>query len=119
MAVNKVVFGTAVLIDISDSTVTEDMLPAGVIAYDKAGNRLVGKPKQISFNVYDYSAEASVHQDTIDKGTTWYDYATSGNSGGVMYDSGEIGYDGTPIYLGGKRVEPIDEIYPTTYDINH
>ena len=42
MAVNKVVFGTVSIIDITDSTVTPETLAIGRIAYDKAGNRIVG-----------------------------------------------------------------------------
>lgn len=118
MAINKVVYGTTVIIDISDSTVTQDMLPEGVIAYDRSGNRLVGQPKRISFKIYDYGSESLVVEDTVAQGTTWKDYADN-NDKGVMFDSGVIGFDGTPIYLSRDViVQPEDEIYPTTYAIN-
>ena len=42
MAVNKVVFGTTTIIDISDSTVSPEKLPAGVIAYNAKGERITG-----------------------------------------------------------------------------
>ena len=42
MGVNKVVYGTKVVIDISDSTVTADKLASGVIAYNAKGERIVG-----------------------------------------------------------------------------
>lgn len=42
MAVNKVVFGTTSIIDISDSTVTADKLSKGEIAYDKTGEKITG-----------------------------------------------------------------------------
>ena len=45
MAVNKVVYGTTVLIDISDSTVTPETLAEGVIAYNAKGERIVGTHK--------------------------------------------------------------------------
>lgn len=45
MAVNKVVYGTKVLIDISDSTVTPESLAEGVIAYNAKGERIVGTHK--------------------------------------------------------------------------
>lgn len=45
MAVNKVVYGTTVLIDISDSTVTPETLAEGVIAYNAAGEMIVGTAK--------------------------------------------------------------------------
>ena len=117
MAINRVVFGTTVLIDISDSTVTQDMLPAGVIAYDKSGKRLVGQPKKISFNIYDESADSNVLSDTVEAGTTWEEYAQN-NDKGVMFDSGDVGFEGTPIYLGREMVKPEDEIFATTYSIN-
>ena len=45
MPVNKVVFGAVAIMDISDSTVTEDTLGEGATAYDKAGNKITGKMK--------------------------------------------------------------------------
>ena len=45
MAVNKVVYGTTVIIDISDSTVTPATLAEGVIAYNAKGERIVGTYK--------------------------------------------------------------------------
>lgn len=45
MAVNKVIYGTTVIIDISDSTVTPEILPEGVIAYNAKGERIVGTHK--------------------------------------------------------------------------
>lgn len=45
MAVNKVVYGTTVIIDISDSTVTPESLAEGVIAYNAKGERIVGTHK--------------------------------------------------------------------------
>lgn len=43
MAVNKVVFGAVSVIDISDSTVTADTLAKGATAYDKSGEKIIGK----------------------------------------------------------------------------
>lgn len=45
MAVNKVVYGTTVLIDITDSTVTPETLAEGVVAYNAKGERIVGTHK--------------------------------------------------------------------------
>lgn len=42
MAVNKVIFEGQTLIDITDSTVTAGDLRTGTVAYDKAGNRIIG-----------------------------------------------------------------------------
>lgn len=42
MAVNKVIYGNQTLIDISGSTVTSGDLRDGVVAYSKAGTRIVG-----------------------------------------------------------------------------
>lgn len=42
MAINKVLYGSEVLIDISDSTVDESTLRLGVVAYKKNGDRIVG-----------------------------------------------------------------------------
>lgn len=45
MAVNKVIYGSAVLIDISDSTVLPETLAEGVVAYNAKGERIVGTLK--------------------------------------------------------------------------
>lgn len=45
MGVNKVVFGAAAIMDISDSTVTPDKLAKGVTAYDKSGEKITGTMK--------------------------------------------------------------------------
>ena len=42
MAVNKVVYGSVSIIDISDSTVTPETLGKGQTAYDKAGEKITG-----------------------------------------------------------------------------
>lgn len=51
MAVNKVVFGAVSVIDISDSTVTADTLAKGATAYDKSGEKIVGKMESGSAEV--------------------------------------------------------------------
>ena len=43
MAVNKVIFEGQTLIDLTDSTITTGDLRTGTVAYDKAGNRIVGE----------------------------------------------------------------------------
>lgn len=48
MAVNKVVFGAVSIMDISDSTVTEETLAKGVTAYDKSGEKITGTMEQAS-----------------------------------------------------------------------
>lgn len=42
MAINKVVYGTTVLVDLSEDTVTAETLLKGEIAHDKAGNVIEG-----------------------------------------------------------------------------
>lgn len=42
MAVNKVVYGSTTLVDLTADTVTADALAKGVTAHDKAGNLLTG-----------------------------------------------------------------------------
>lgn len=42
MAVNKVIYGNRVIIDISGSTVTPETLGAGVIAFNAKGEMIVG-----------------------------------------------------------------------------
>jgi len=42
MGVNKVVYGAVAIMDISDSTVTEDTLAEGTVAYGADGERIIG-----------------------------------------------------------------------------
>lgn len=42
MPVNKVVYGTKTVMDISDSTVTPENLDEGVTAYDATGTKITG-----------------------------------------------------------------------------
>lgn len=48
MAVNKVVYGTTVLVDLTKDTVKADKLAAGVTAHDAAGNLITGVLEVIS-----------------------------------------------------------------------
>lgn len=48
MYVNKVVYAGRVLIDLTDSTVTPETLAEGVVAYNAAGQRIIGTAKASS-----------------------------------------------------------------------
>lgn len=48
MAVNKVIYGDKVIIDISDSTVTAENLAAGAVAYSAKGEKITGTKSMIS-----------------------------------------------------------------------
>lgn len=62
MPVNKVVYGTTTIIDISDSTITEENMVSGTTAYDKTGNKITGTLTPIA--VYTGSApDASIGAD--------------------------------------------------------
>ena len=57
MAVNKVVDGTSVLVDLTSDTVTADKMLAGYTAHDKSGNQVTGT---VTFaSVYTGSGEPS------------------------------------------------------------
>ena len=57
MAVNKVVYGTSVLVDLTSDTVTADKMLAGYTAHDKSGNQITGN---VTFaSVYTGSGEPS------------------------------------------------------------
>ena len=57
MAVNKVVYGTSVLVDLTSDTVTADKMLSGYTAHDKSGNQVTGNVKFAS--VYTGSDEPS------------------------------------------------------------
>lgn len=48
MGVNIVRFGNDTIMDISDSTVTAEILPRGVVAYNASGERIVGMADYVS-----------------------------------------------------------------------
>lgn len=45
MAVNKVVYGSRTLVDLTQDTVASDKLVSGYTAHDKAGNTITGSLK--------------------------------------------------------------------------
>ena len=45
MAVNKVVYGSRTLVDLTQDTVASDKLVSGYTAHDKAGNAITGSLK--------------------------------------------------------------------------
>lgn len=51
MAVNKVVYGTTVLVDLTEDTVTADKLAKGITAHDKVGNLITGTMESRRFCV--------------------------------------------------------------------
>lgn len=51
MAVNKVVYGNRVIMDVSDTDINASMIPEGRVAYDAGGNRIIGTGSGSS-NVY-------------------------------------------------------------------
>lgn len=74
MAVNKVIFDEKTLIDISDSTVTEDSLLSGITAYNAAGEKIVGTMEPVNQNfdgVYS-DGTISINADTLN-GRTYGD----------------------------------------------
>lgn len=57
MAVNKVVYGTSVLVDLTEDTVTSDKMLSGYTAHDKSGVQITGT---VTFaTVYTGSGEPS------------------------------------------------------------
>ena len=54
--VNKVVYGTTTLIDITDSTVTPATLMLGTVAYGADGARLVGEHEDVDGDSLGYGA---------------------------------------------------------------
>lgn len=54
--VNKVVYGTTTLIDLTDSTVTPASLMQGVVAYGADGSRLVGTHEDVDGDNLAYGA---------------------------------------------------------------
>jgi hypothetical protein len=56
MGVNKVIYGGRSIMDITDSTVTTDNLDSGVVAYNAAGERIVGAKEAIQGIVREYKA---------------------------------------------------------------
>ena len=62
MPVNKVVFEGETLIDVSDSTVSEDNMLAGTVGYNAAGERKVGRVEGVT--VYTHTKSGTVHEFT-------------------------------------------------------
>lgn len=52
MAVNKVIYGTTVLVDLTEDTVTPDKLISGTTAHDKTGAKIVGTLEDVGDGKY-------------------------------------------------------------------
>ena len=121
MGVSIVKFNGETLIDISDSTVTADMLPEGVVAYDREGNRIVGRSKTLSFSIYDgYSGSIVFEAYDASQGLKWGRYVQL-NPDTLFMSEGCIYYDGYTLYdSDGNVVYPDDVIVlGATYYINN
>ena len=73
MAVNKVDYFGNTLIDISDSTVTSSNLLESIIAYDAAGNRIVGKYNALNFKI----VGGTTRPETPQENTIWINTDTA------------------------------------------
>lgn len=65
MAVNKVIFNKETIIDISDSTVTADKLAKDIVAYDKAGEKIVGTHEDDEIDLQEKTVTPSLNQQNI------------------------------------------------------
>lgn len=85
MAINKVEYAGTTLIDITDSTVTPDTLAAGVIAYNNAGERIVGTMAGVPDIQTNGKWKYRLYEDSYE---AWY-YNT-GESYDIKYASGNF-----------------------------
>lgn len=66
MGINKVVLNGETKIDISDTTITEDDIPSGAVAYDSGGNRLRGTGANVVYDDTELKARVKSVEDEID-----------------------------------------------------
>jgi hypothetical protein len=59
MAVNKVIYGNTVIIDITDSTIKSSDLRDGVTAYDKSGKKITGS-LDVDVNVTNFTGTVTL-----------------------------------------------------------
>ena len=84
MAINKVIYGEEVLVDLTDSTVSPDNLADGEVAYNRAGERIVG-----TFNLDNYYTKTEIDN----KGYLTEHQDISGKADKVSITAGKVGYD--------------------------
>lgn len=78
MAVNKVIYGTNTLIDLSNDTVTADKLASGYTAHDKSGAKIVGTMPYADSVLYEYAP--LICQGMLDSEEMVGRYTHSGNA---------------------------------------
>ena len=133
MAVNKVVYGTSVLVDLTSDTVTADKMLAGYTAHDKSGNQVTGNvtfatvytgsgeppaslgsdgdfyfvntPAQISFTIDDGGSNSETF--SVVPGTTWEEWV-----GPVRL----IFNNSLELYIYGGRVTTEAGVYAVSLD---
>ena len=78
MANNKVVFGNETIMDITDSTVTPETLKQGEVAYNSAGQRIVGTLVTIGHKILDAFGNLMTNRENLQfQGTYVSDDATN------------------------------------------
>lgn len=63
MAVNKVVYGSRTLVDLTQDTVVSDKLVSGYTAHDKAGNAITGALKIQTYRTGSGAPSSSLGED--------------------------------------------------------
>lgn len=94
MAVNKVVFGDRVIMDISDSDINASMLPEGRIAYAGNGERIIGTG----------SGSTNVYLDTTENWNSKITYVPNAGDIIVYTDKDTIVEDETITYVPGIKI---------------
>lgn len=123
MSVNKVVYGTTVLVDLTSDTVTADKLLQGYTAHDKAGNSITGTMESggsATKNVQCYQGQATVTTTsytatavklTVNK-TGTYKVSWSG------FRSTNSGTSGSQLYINNTAYGSAQTTFTNTYGQN-
>lgn len=122
MAVNKVEFGDEVIMDITDSTVNEDNLLEGEVAYGPDGEKVEGKA-QFGFKAYINGVELKGYLTSTDLGIMWVgtheDYDTDIDlipDGTIIYFTDDNGEDFEWEYIGKKPFEELGYEFSVSED---
>lgn len=92
MAINKVVYGTETLVDLTDANVTAESLPKGVTAYGRSGVLLTGAAEYVSWDeAKDYVGKNRLPLDGVTKTESGITYTVDADAGTVAVSGTSTG----------------------------
>lgn len=119
MSVNKVIYGTTVLVDLTNDTVTSDVLLSGYKAHDKSGNQIIGTLEQEgnSKNIQLYKGINGIRSTSYTATNVSITVEKSGtyNISWIGFRQNKNGTSGSQLYINGTAYGSANTSFTNSY----